>query len=115
MKFSRVRIHHLSFDSLDHCPLWIVLDRLEVAIVPKIFQFEEMWLLDLGCSNVVEVVWSSVVNDDPSVKVVRKIEKCGKESQRWNEDHFRNVRRELAKKKKKSYWLKLRRKHGDLV
>ena len=100
MKFSRLRIHHLSSDSSDHCPLWIIPNELEVATVPKLFPFEEMWLLDPSYSNVIEAVWSSNVNDDPSVKVVRKIEKCGKELQRWNRDHFGNVSRELAKKRK---------------
>ncbi|KAL0009461.1 hypothetical protein SO802_010963 [Lithocarpus litseifolius] len=93
-------IHHLSSDSSDHCPLWIILDGLEVASVPKLFRFEEMWLLDLGCSNVVEAMWSSDIKADLSNKVIRKIEKCGKELQRWNMDHFGNVRKELAKKRK---------------
>ena len=37
---------------------------------------------------------------DPSTKVMRKVEKCGKELKMWNRDHFGNVRKELAKKKK---------------
>lgn len=61
-----------------------------------------MWLLDLGCSNVVEVVWSAKAHDDLAIKVVRKIERCGKELQRWNKDHFGNVRREIARKRKLS-------------
>ena len=59
-----------------------------------------MWLSDPGCSNVVEVVWSSIESVDPSVKVMKKIEKCGKELKRWDRDHFGNVKRELAKKRK---------------
>ncbi|XP_065633926.1 uncharacterized protein LOC136069391 [Quercus suber] len=78
MKFLGVRIQHLSSNSSNHSPLWIIPDGLEVASVPKLFRFEEMWLLDPGCSNVVEVVWSSDVNAYLSSKVVRKIEKCGK-------------------------------------
>ena len=100
MKFSGVKIHHLSFESLDYCPLWIVPNKLEVATVPKLFRFEGMWLSYPGYSNVVKGAWSFDVNDDPSVKVVRKIEKCSKELQRWNKDHFWNVGRELAKKRK---------------
>ena len=37
---------------------------------------------------------------DPSTKVMRKLEKCGKELKRWNQDHFGNVRKELAKKRR---------------
>ena len=72
MKFPEVRIHHLSFDSSDHCPLWIIPYALEVALVPKLFRFEEMWLSDLGCSNVVEAIWSSDVNADLLSKVVKE-------------------------------------------
>ena len=37
---------------------------------------------------------------DPSTKVIRKVEKCGKELKMWNRDHFGNVRKELAKKRR---------------
>ena len=37
---------------------------------------------------------------DPSTKVMRKVEKGGKELKRWNRDHFGNVRKELAKKRR---------------
>ena len=45
-----------------------------------------MWLFDLGCSRVVEVIWSSNDMVDPSTKVMRKVEKCGKELKMWNRD-----------------------------
>ena len=79
IKFSGTRIHHLSSDSSDHYPLCIVLDGLEVAIATNPFCFKEMWLSDPGCSNVVEAVWSSSDNADLLVKIMRKIERCGKD------------------------------------
>ena len=59
-----------------------------------------MWLSDPGCSRVVEAVWSSDDMVDLSTKVMRKVEKGGKELKRWNRDHFGNVRKELAKKRR---------------
>ena len=100
MKFPRTRTIHLSSDSSDHCPLWIVPDGLDVATTTKPFRFEEMWLSDLGSSNVVEMVWSSNTITDPSTKIMRKIKKCGTELKRWSRDHFGNVRKGLAKKKR---------------
>ena len=47
----------------------------------------------------VEAIWSSNDMVDPSTKVMRKVDKCGKELKRRNRDHFGNVRKELAKKK----------------
>ena len=108
IKFSRTKIHHLSSDSSDHYPLCIVLDSLEVATATNPFRFKEMWLSDPSCSNVVEAIWPSSDNADLLVKIMRKIERCGKELKRWNWDHFGNVRRELAIKG--DYWLKQRGK-----
>lgn len=79
IKFSGTRIHHLSSDSSNHCPLCIVLDSLEVAIATIPFHFKELWLSDPGCSNVVEAVWSSSDNANLLVKIMRKIERCGKD------------------------------------
>ena len=50
----------------------------------------------------VKAIWPSNDMVDPSTKVMRKVDKCGKELKRWNRDHFGNVRKELAKKKKKT-------------
>ena len=58
-----------------------------------------MWLSDIGCTNVDEAVWTSHEEADPSIKVIKKIKKCGKEIQDWNQKHFGNVKRELEKKK----------------
>ena len=101
LKFLGAKIHHLSFESSDHCTFWIVPNGLDVVVSAKPFCFEEMWLFDLGCSRVFEAVWSSNDMVDPSTKVMRKVEKCGKEL-KWNQDHFGNVRKELAKKKEKT-------------
>ena len=73
---------------------------LDVVVSTKPFRFKEMWLFDPGCSRVVEAVWSSNDMVDPSTKVMRKVEKCGKELKMWNWDHFGNVRKELAKKRR---------------
>nr|XP_023887294.1 uncharacterized protein LOC111999399 [Quercus suber] len=90
MKFAGTKIHHLSSDSSNHFPLWIVPDSMEITSFTKPFRFEEMWLADRGCSEVVEAVWSSSVASDPTIQVMRKIENYGKELKRWNLVHFGN-------------------------
>ncbi|XP_023908712.1 uncharacterized protein LOC112020382 [Quercus suber] len=97
MKFIGTRVHHLTSDSSNHYPLWIVPNGLEVVRSTKPFRFEEIWLSNPGCSNVVEAVWPSYGSTDPVIKVMKKTEKCGKELKRWDCDHFGNVRQELAK------------------
>ena len=78
LKFLGTKIHHLTSASLDHCQLWIVPNGLDVVVPAKPFCFEEMWFSDPGCSRVVEAVWSFNDMADPFMKVMRKVEKCGK-------------------------------------
>ncbi|XP_075662742.1 uncharacterized protein LOC142632200 [Castanea sativa] len=101
LKFSGSKVHHLHSDSSDHSPLWITPHGLDLPLVVKPFRFEEMWLLNSGCSSIVEVVWCSTEEGaDVEVMVTNKIKKCGKELSRWNQTHFGNVRQELARKRK---------------
>ena len=85
MKFLGSKIHHLHSDSSDHSPLWITLDGLDIPSFSKPFRFEEMWLLDRGCSDIVEVVWLSREDENAHDHVIRKIDKCGKELRVWNQ------------------------------
>ena len=103
-------MHHLHFDSLDHSSLWITLDGLDLPLVAKPFRFKEMWLSDSGCSSIVEAVWcSSEERADVEVMVTNKVKKCGKELGRWNQNHFGNVRQQLARKVKEKNFLKQKR------
>ena len=73
---------------------------MDLPRIAKPFRFEEMWLSDKGCTEVVEAVWSSQEGLDPNVRVVQKIEKCGKELTHWSKLHFGNVRSELNLKRR---------------
>jgi len=99
LNFAGTKVHHLSSDTSDHRPLWIVPEGLEFHPTAKPFRFEEMWLSDSGCAEIVEAVRSNTHSYDPAVEVMRKIAKSGKELHRWNREHFRNVRKELEKKR----------------
>ena len=73
---------------------------LEFQCAKKPFRFEEAWLSDHTCSEVVEASWEERGVDDPATKVIRKIERCGRELKRWERDHFGNIRNTLKKKRK---------------
>ena len=100
MKFSSSKVHHLHSDSSDHSPLWITLDGLDIPSFSKPFRFEEMWLSNRGCSDIVEMVWLSTEGGEVHDHVIRKIDKCGKELREWNRNCFGNVRTELSRKRK---------------
>lgn len=79
--------------------LWISPKGLDIPSIAKPFRFEEMWLLDRGCSEIVEAVWCSNVEELNVIEeVTYKIKKCGKELGRWNRTHFNNARQELGRK-----------------
>ena len=67
---------------------------------PKLFRFEEMWLFNQGCTEIVEAVWDARGIDDPMFGTMHKIEKCGKALMQWNKDHFGNVQALLKQKRK---------------
>ena len=100
MKFSGSKIHHLHLDSSDHWPLWITLDGLDIPSFSKPFRFEEMWLSDHGCSDIIEAVWLSKEGGEVQDHVICKIDKCGKELREWNRNCFGNVRTMLSRKRK---------------
>ena len=100
MKFTGTKIHHLLSDSLDHSPLWITLDGLDIPSFAKPFRFKEMWLSNRGCSDIIEAVWLSRGEEEDHDHVMHKIDKCGKELHKWERDCFRNVKLILSRKRK---------------
>lgn len=59
--FLGTRVFHLLCLSSDHCPLLISPTSLDLPPQKKVFRFEEMWLSDNGCREIVEAVWNSCV------------------------------------------------------
>lgn len=57
-------MHHLHCSTLDHIPLWIVLDGIETSRPLKPFRLEEMWLFDSGYSKTVEAIWINIDHMD---------------------------------------------------
>ena len=76
------------------------MNGLDIPSFAKPFRFEEMWHFDRGCLDIVEAVWLSKENEDAHDHVIHKIDKCGKELQKWNRDCFGNVRMVLSRKRK---------------
>ena len=99
LKFPGARVHHLQCNSSDHCPFLIVLAPLDIPLRKKPFRFEEIWLSNPSCGEVVQVAWESTVGSDLSNEILAKIEKCGLDLMGWNRNVFGNVRNELIKKK----------------
>lgn len=97
--FPGTKVHHLKVTISDHKPLWISPDGMDCKM-KKPFLFEKMWMTDEGCSRTVEVVWKEDSDEPWGTRVIKKVEKCGRELKSWSGKSFGNVRREIEKKQK---------------
>ncbi|KAL0006672.1 hypothetical protein SO802_008174 [Lithocarpus litseifolius] len=100
LKFPGSKVYHLRCDSSDHIPLHIVLSDLVVPKRKKLFRFEEMWLSNGGCEEVVFSAWKSGSRSEDGDDKLAKVEKCGKDLTWWDKNAFGNVRRELDRLRK---------------
>ena len=78
-EFPSTRVHPVDNTISDHKLLWNEQADLEFRQRKKLFRFEEMWLADKECGEVVEGVWQARMEGTENTKVLRKIETCGKE------------------------------------
>ena len=100
LKFPRSKVYHLRCDSSDHIPLLIVFSGLDISMRKKIFRFEEMWLSNRECEDMVFSAWNGGHALGFEGDVLAKIDKCGKDLSWLNKNMFGNVRRELECLKK---------------
>ena len=93
-------MNHLHCSTSDHILLWIIPEGIGSSRPSKPFCFEEMWLLDKGCFETVETIWTNIDHSNLGNRVINKIDKCRKALRKWSLSCFRNVRRELELKRK---------------
>ena len=101
LKFPGSKVQHLQCDSLDHCPLLVVLAPLDISSRKKPFLFENMWLSNSGCGEIVQAAWNHGFGVEMDREILAKVEKCGKDLIWWNKNVFGNVKQDLVRKKNK--------------
>ena len=97
--FPDTKIYHLEADASDHRPLLIVPDGMNCS-QQRPFRFEQMWLTEQGCSDTIQAVWQRDHGENEILKVIRKVDECGKELTKWSKNCFKNVRKDLEKTRK---------------
>ena len=96
--FGGSTVHHLTCNTSDHSPLWIIPKNLVAVTSNKPFRFKEMWLAEKGCSDTVKAEWGKCKNNNSPSSIVKKIEDCGKALTKWSCNSFGSVYRELKHK-----------------
>ena len=100
VKYPGTQVNHVDNTTSNHKILWIEQSELDLLPKKKLFRFEEMWLGDKGCGEIVEGVWQISYEEMGSTRVIKKVEKCGQALTQWSKDCFGNIRIELEKKRK---------------
>ncbi|KAL5574544.1 hypothetical protein UlMin_016243 [Ulmus minor] len=102
--FPNSRVHHLNLRGSDHRPLLVELLRAdEFSFIGKSwkrgrFHFEEAWVDEAGCSNIIKEHWNSRSADSLD-GVARKLRSCASDLEQWNLDSFRSLKLQVRKMK----------------
>ena len=91
IRFGGSSIHHLTCNTSDHSSLWILLETLNITIQHKPFRFDEMWLVEKGCTDTVQSKWNKHRIDNNAASIVPEIELCGLAPKKWSSRNFGSV------------------------
>ncbi|GLT59335.1 hypothetical protein SLA2020_321600 [Shorea laevis] len=83
--------------SSDHTPLWVTLNGKvhRMQRQRRKFIFENMWLCDNTCQEVIQSSWESVERSGDWSGLALKIQRCSNRLESWNRFHFGHVREKL--------------------
>ena len=100
-KFPAASVRHLHCYASDHRPILLMFDLNGESVrwKQKPFHFEEMWLADRGCGDMVRKAWEAWPKGQLMYRVVAKIKKCKRMLHSWSKDHFGSVKDQIKKKK----------------
>lgn len=84
--------------SSDHKPLIIRLKGIQIKQL-KPWRFEQKWLEDARCNEVVDLAWRRNFLGSPLVQVEGKIKECQVKLKQWSQVSFGSITRSLKEKK----------------
>ena len=96
--FPATKVLHLECGSSDHKPLIIRLKGIQIK-QRRPWRFEQMWLEDTSCSEVVDLAWRRHFSGNPVVQVEGKIKECQEKLKQWSRVSFGSITWSLKEKK----------------
>lgn len=97
-KFPEAKLYNLEISTSDHCPILLELYNSKVEFQVKRFRFENAWLREPMCQQIIEEVWSSGMNRS----FYEKLKACSEILSSWGKEitgvsrtEFINVREQL--------------------
>ena len=93
---SGTKVQHLLTHSSNHKAILIKLD----GITPRLnrpFKFEQMWLREGGCSDMVIKVWGPSSQNANMLQIARKIKAYGEKLSTWSLQSFGSIKHQVEK------------------
>ena len=108
-------MHHLVESTSDHCALLISND-IVVQKHPNQhrFQFEAMWARREECKNIIQEVWDGSQELNSPSGIAARLSHCAENLSRWNKMVFRQIPKQIQKKREILSTLVCRDKDGSL-
>ncbi|KAM6600853.1 hypothetical protein CsatA_020462 [Cannabis sativa] len=94
--FPRAKLINLEVSSSDHCPIFLDLVRHNIASGSRKFRFENCWLREPLCYQVVKECWEEY----NLAGIQEKIQRCGESLSVWGKDYSGNFASRIK------YWKK---------
>lgn len=85
--FSNAGATHLNAYQSDHAPILLNLN-LDHPKLPRPFRFQEAWIRDPTCSNVIATAWRDNMNQFRRLPIGKRISNTARALSAWNREHF---------------------------
>lgn len=102
-KFLRTKLHYIAMSTSDHhlLVLCFLIAKSQSWGGGKLFRFEEMWLQDPRCDEVVQEAWQEGLCKQGGVQFENYMESCRARLVSWNKLEFGHVGRKIAEIQKR--------------
>lgn len=90
--FPSMAIIHGLVSYSNHVPIWVQTEEcVGSRHSKKMFRFEDMWVGEKVCEDIVKTIWRRGVDDASMLNVMGLIKQCGNQLTHWNINSFGNV------------------------
>ena len=113
--YKNIKVYHLVESTSDHCAL-LISDDIVVQKHPnrRRFQFEAMWARREECKNIIQEVWDGSQELNSPSGIAARLSHCAENLSRWNKMEFRQIPKQIQKKREILSTLVCRDKDGSL-
>lgn len=80
---------------------WITMEVRSLEEKKKLFRFEEVWIGEEGCNQIIKQAWQSSCRGETIQEVMDVNNRCDESLGQWNKNYFGNVQKHLVEAQKR--------------